>query len=129
MSAQKLEKWDVIEVWCHDLRKPHYKYCVCICPKDEIFFFINSDLPEFRKAREVAVPVARHETNVTTHDSFIDSTQPKQFQDDRVAKAMADPNRYKGPIAPFLRERIVAAAKGHGTLSPAVFSALVYGEK
>jgi hypothetical protein len=123
-----LNKWDIVEVWFHDLAKPHFKYCICICPKKEIFFFINSDPPFARKARDVAISVSSYEVNCLRHESYIDTTHYEHFPDDRVQTALKDDRKHKGPLAPFMRKRIVATVKGHGVLPLGIQALITEGE-
>lgn len=113
-----MEQWDVIRVHCTQIPRPHDKYCISVIPKENGFFFINSEPPRFRKAREVAVEIANHELHCIQHNSFVDTTTVEYLLLEEVTTALAEPDRHFGQMAPFLRQRIVDAVNGHGVLTP-----------
>lgn len=114
-----LSRWDVLRVYRSDLSIPHDKYCICVCPIDKLFLYINSEPPLFRKKREVVVQVARFELTFLRKDSFIDSsTIVDDLPPDSLAEAIADINRSCGSLPPFLVQRIKAAVASHGALMP-----------
>jgi hypothetical protein len=108
--GRPLEKWEILHVWCGDLKRPHHKYCLTMFPQREWFFFINSNPPMFRKARDLAVTISNFEVNcLPNRESFIDVTVVEKFPDDRVQRALADESNRMGSFAPFLQDRVRAA--------------------
>ena len=97
-----LSKWDVLRVYRSDLSVPHDKYCICVCPIDRLFFYINSEPPIFRKKREVVVQVARFELTFLHKDSFIDSTTiVSDLPPLSIEEAITDNSRRCGTLPPF----------------------------
>jgi hypothetical protein len=114
-----LAKWDIIRVWRSDLSCPHDKFCICLCPVNNLFVYINSNPPEFRKKRDAAVEVDNFELNCLSHMSYIDvSSIIDDLPDDELEKAINDSNRCHGPIPPSIRDRIKASVSYHRILSP-----------
>jgi hypothetical protein len=112
-----LLKWHLIRVWFPEFQPKHFKYCICICPERRWFYFINSDPPLYRKARELALAVSRFEVTPLKHDSYIDTTDLVQAPDDgRVKTALADPDCCYGFISPSLKKKIMAAVAAHEAL-------------
>jgi len=114
-----LAKWEMVRVRRPDLRQPHDKYCICIDWQRRWFFYINSEPPAFRKAREVAVMVANFEVHgLTKVESFIDTTQiVDDLPEQQLEEAVADDSRRYGFLAPFVRQRICDALMTHGALT------------
>lgn len=126
MPPYNIRKWEVIRVWFHDLARPHDKFCICICPLKGLFFFVNTDPPVGRKAKEVALILENFEATFLNHTSHIDTTDLKALDfDDRVDTALSDPKRNHGLLAPTVRKKIIAAIRGHGALS-SVFEEIVF---
>jgi hypothetical protein len=113
----KLQKWDILHVWCSDLRPAHYKFCICICPERLWFYFINSELPYSRKAREVAVSISNFELHCIKHESFVDTTALAKLALDEFVKAASSEDGRRGSIPPSLRKRICEAAESHNVLN------------
>lgn len=122
-------KWDVLRIWCAHLRQPHEKYCICIDWPRQWFFYINSEPPAFRRARLVAVEVSNFEIQLPKDPSYIDTTTMVTDIDPAAAdSADNDYARQLGPLLPTVRQRIVAAVRGHGALDPAFAHAVLDGE-
>ena len=128
MNLLTLNKWDVIRVYRSDLRQPHDKFCICICPLRFWFFYVNSEPPSFRKKRQFAIDVANHElTCLTKPVSYIDTTTIiDDLPEAALAAALLPINgHHYGPIAPFLRKKIIETAQRHGVLSPVQLDAVL----
>jgi hypothetical protein len=108
-----MQQWDVVRIHCADLVPPHDKFCICICPENRLFMFINSEPPKFRKARDLAVEIANFEVHFLNHTSYIDTTRLMQFDPAVVDAAWADQGRQMGRIAPAIRARICAGVLAH----------------
>ncbi len=120
-----VDKWDIVRVYRPDLPRPHDKYCICISPTRQWYFYINSDAPQYRRAREVAIEVSNFEISCLTHTSYIDTTYVvTDLPEKQLSEAIRDPKRRHGSISPSLRRRIVATAAAHGVLSPEHAAAL-----
>lgn len=113
----KMQKWDVIRIYCDFLPNPHDKFCICICPATNRFYFINSDPPQFRKTRDLAVSITNFEAYFLNHTSYVDTTNLLTIRTALVNGALSDEERHHGSIAPFLRERIREAAQSHNVLT------------
>jgi hypothetical protein len=113
-----LQKWHIAHVWCAELNPPHHKLCICICPERHWYYFINSDRPYSRKAREVVLEVTSFELHCIQHDSFIDTTVLQKLPPEAVTAAVATENGRRGAVPPFLRRRIVETVDGHKVLPP-----------
>lgn len=111
-----MQKWDVVRIFCPFLPNPHDKYCVCICPIDNRFYFINSEPPQFRRARDLAVSVESYEAHFLNHTSYVDTTNLLRIEAALVHGAWAQEDRRCGSIAPFLQNRIKDAAQSHNVL-------------
>lgn len=81
--------------------------------------FINSDPPQFRKARELAISIESQEALFLGHTSYVDTTLLVHLSEHIVQEALVDPNRNHGFIAPFLRTRIKEGVAWHEVMEPA----------
>src|SRR5437867_1287638 len=116
-KPEELLKWHLLRIWFKECKPQHHKYCICICPKRGLFYFINSDPPFGRKARELALHVSRFEVTPLTRDSFIDTTDLVAIPDDgRIEVALADEKCFYNFISPSLRQKILDAVYGHEAL-------------
>jgi len=91
------------------------------------FFFINSDPPYGRKARQVAVHISNFELQCITHDSYVDTTWLAPIPAEEVGKAMASEEHRRGSVPPFLRTRICEAAQSHNVLTADQRAAVLEG--
>jgi hypothetical protein len=108
----------LIRVWFPETRPKHHKYCICISARRRWFFFINSDPPFARRAREVALAVSSYEVTPLTRESYIDTTVLFELPDDgRIETALKDEKCHYGVISPSLRKRIKEAVKAHDALT------------
>lgn len=121
----KLSKWDIVHVWCADLRPPHNKYCICICPHRHWYLFINSGPPFSRRAKAVVVVVENFELHCIQHTSYVDTTFVQQLPGEAVAIAIANADNRRGSLPPFLRQRIVDAVGLHNVLSQDEIDAII----
>jgi hypothetical protein len=81
--------------------------------------FINSEPPQFRKARALAVSIAAHEAHFLSHESFVDTTKLQtSIPAHLIDAALADPDRNHGLLAPFLQSRIVEGVSYHEVMEP-----------
>lgn len=112
-TALNMQKWDVVRIYCADLIPPHDKFCICICPDNSLFVFVNSEKPAFRKAKDLAVEIANHEMHFIQHTSYVDTTKLMAFDAAVVAAAWGDNDRQMGRVAPFIRDRISAGVLAH----------------
>ncbi|MGR9406265.1 hypothetical protein ACU8MI_06900 [Rhizobium leguminosarum] len=111
-----MQKWDVVRIYCPFLTNPHDKYCICICPVTSRFFFINSDPPQFRKARQVVISIESYEAHFLNHTSYVDTTNLLTIEPALAQGAWAQEDRRCGSIAPFLQDRIKEGANSHNVL-------------
>lgn len=111
-----MRKWDVIRVFCDFLTRPHDKFCICICPEQRWFMWFNSEPPQFRKARQIAVQVSNFEAMFLTHTSYLDTTKLVCLSDDVLAPALADPKRAAGSLPRSIRDRIVVMVESHDVM-------------
>lgn len=112
-----MQKWDVLRIYCDFIPNPHDKFCICICPATNRFYFVNSEPPQFRKARELAVSITNFEAHFLSHTSFVDTTNLLTIRSTLVSGALLDEERHHGSIAPSLRQRIRDAAQSHNVLT------------
>src|ERR1700730_13120446 len=116
--AYALQKWDIVRVFRPDLRQPHDKFCICICPKREWFLYINSDPPKFAKKRRAAVTVASWEVLCLSKTSHIDTASMiDDLPKDQLAIALSDPGRQHGPLTPSVRDKVKMAVNSHGVFT------------
>jgi hypothetical protein len=117
-SSKELLKWHLLRIWFPESRPKHYKYCICICPKRRWFFFIDSEPPFARKAKEIALPVSSYEVTPLTRECYIDTTVLVEVPDDgRIQAALADDKCHYGFISPSLKKRILEAVNAHSALT------------
>lgn len=91
--------------------------------------FVNSERPQFKKAREVAVAISNHEAAFLDHESFIDTTKLQiSIPDDLIDEALSDEDRLHGFLAPSLRRRIVDEVASHEVMEPDQRAAVLEGE-
>ncbi|PBC02523.1 hypothetical protein [Mesorhizobium sp. WSM3860] len=114
-----MQKWEVIRIFCDFLPNPHDKFCICICPQTNLFMFINSDPPQFRKARELAITIDIQEAGFLHHLSYVDTTKLTHIPKQLVQQALGDPARHHGMIAPFLRTRVRDAVSWNDVMEQA----------
>ena len=112
-----LERWHAYHVWCDDLIPKRYKYCLCVCPLNEWFFFISSTPSPGRQQRQFDVAIQNFEAVFLRHTSYLDTSKVITFQDARVAKALASPRDRFGRISPTLQARIVALVQTNPALT------------
>lgn len=111
-------KWSVLRIMRPDIIPPHDKYCISISSTHEWFFYINSNPPPFKKAREFAVEVENFEAHFLSHTSYIDVVQIiRDVPEAQLKEALADPSRQLGQLAPFLIDRIRASVAQTPALS------------
>ncbi len=110
-----LSPGDVILIYCRNLKDPHDKFAVCVCPKRKWFFFINSE-PRKRKP-DAQVEIRTYELASLDHDSWIDTSSIKSFSDAELIPAKRDRNRHKGTLSPAVRLKIKKAVREHNRLS------------
>lgn len=114
-----MQKWEVIRVHCSFLANPHDKFCICICPDNNLFIFINSEPPQFRKARALAVSIENYEATFLSHTSYIDTTKlQSSIPPELVQEALAETDRNHGLLAPSIRQRIIETVESHEVMEP-----------
>ena len=111
-----MQKWDVVRIHCAELAHAHDKYCICICPVTNLFMFVNSDKPMFRKARDLAVEIANFELHFLKRTSYVDTTKLMEFDAAVVALAWSDQSRRLGTVAPAIRARLCAGVLAHNVM-------------
>ena len=105
-------------MWHPDLSRPHDKYCICICPRRHWFFYINSEPPKYRKAREYAVEIDRFQAHFLNRTSYVDTTAlVLGFADGRIAQALEEDRRHYGPLMPALCGTIQNMTQRHSVLT------------
>lgn len=114
-----MQKWEVIRIFCDFLANPHDKFCICICPQTNLFMFINSDPPQFKKAQGLAITISSQEALFLHHLSYVDTTKLVEIPNHLVQQALQDPDRNHGLIAPFLRERVKNGVGWHEVMETA----------
>lgn len=115
-----IQKWHHYKIWYPELREPHYKYVIVLCPSNRIGFFINSEPPSGRKARLVAIEIGNHQMTCLSKQSYIDTTDIKNIpDDDRLSDKYTYPPNGYGLISPSLKRHIRDVVLDHGVLSPA----------
>ena len=117
-----MQKWDVVRVYCDFLPNPHDKFCICICPENYWFMFVNSEPPVFPKSRNLAVSIENFEAHFLRHTSYVDTTTLVPISQALVEGALRDPDRLHGALAPGLRKRIVDAVLNHDVMEPAMWA-------
>lgn len=112
-------KWEVVRVFCKHLAQPHDKFCVTIDAAAGCYFFINSEPPPFRKARDAAVAIENFEAIFLKHTSYIDTMTLEYFSPEEVEAAYGEENRRHGFLIQTVKTRITNAVKAHGVLTEA----------
>lgn len=80
---------------------------------------INSSPPIGRKAQGFALRIESFQATFLTHTSYVDTTRIEVLsEDDRVDKALADPDGHCGPLTPSLRQTMKNLVEEHGSLNP-----------
>ena len=111
-----MQKWGLYRIHHTECQVPHDKYCICICPDNGWFFFINTEPPAARKARELAVLVSADQITPLSHTSYIDTTFLIRMNIDAVEAAAQNPSCDYGQISPTLRAEIVSTVMSHNVL-------------
>jgi hypothetical protein len=112
----QLIKWDILRVFSAESKQPHFKYAICVCPINQWFFYINSDPPLGRKAREYALTIENFQATFLKHTSYVDTTKVLEFNDDRVSVALADSDCYCGSLMPQLRTELIGLVSSHSAI-------------
>lgn len=122
-----LQRWEIVRVWRPDLHQPHDKFCICVDWDQRWFLYINSQPPQFRKAREAAVAVSNFEVAcLTKPESFIDTVAIiEDVPEDQLDAAINDPQRRHGLLIKAVVERLRAAVAAHGALTPSQRAAIL----
>jgi hypothetical protein len=109
----------VLRVFCSQLRTPHTKFCIIIHYDECRFLFINSEPPEFRKARALAVEVGAQEALFLRKISYIDTTKIENLRpiEHEIHKAAKTKEHCLGMILPAVRHRIQAMVESHKNLT------------
>lgn len=110
--------WHVYHVWCADFLPAHHKYCICLCPINHWFYFIDSNPPLGRKAIQFTETIASFEAHFLTKDSYVATSPVKTFPDDRVAVALQNPHNDYGRLVQSVIDRIKVAAALNPSLKP-----------
>lgn len=81
--------------------------------------FINSEKPQFRKAKELCVSIENYEATFLSHTSYVDTTKLQSaIPHELVQEALADNDRNHGLLAPSIRQRIIEAVQSHEVMEP-----------
>lgn len=79
--------------------------------------FINSEPPQFRKARELAISIENYEAIFLSHTSYVDTTKLQtNIPQNLIQAALDDPARKHGFISPTIKQRIIDAVQRHDVL-------------
>src|SRR5580692_5445392 len=99
---EALAKWDVLRVLPPGVG--HSKFAVCICPVRLWFFYINSERPFGRKAKEAAVIIASFQaTFLHKSESFLDVAIVVALTEDVVSAALKDDRNHCGSLPPTIK--------------------------
>jgi hypothetical protein len=110
--------WDVVSIYTQIPRIPHEKHCIVLNAERREVFFINSEPPRARKAREIAVTIANFECHgLYKADSYVDTTDVRVMPADEWDAAVAKPDKNKGQLLSAVKTRCQGAIKGHGQLT------------
>ena len=80
--------------------------------------FINSNPPQFKKAKLLAVEISNFEALFLDHTSYVDTTNLQELSESLVGAALADQNRIHGYLSPTLKNRIVKMVLSHEVMEP-----------
>ena len=110
--------WDVLTIFTHLPRQPHDKHCICVDPRRREVFFINSEPPFARKARQFAITIANFEcAALSKAESYVDTTDVIVIPEEEWNATLRDANRNRGPLLPGVVERIRTAIRRHTQLT------------
>lgn len=118
-----MEKWEVLRIFCDYLPEPHDKFSICICPERNWFFWIDSEPPFGRRAREVVLEVPVYwASHFLRHPSYVDTTKMRRIPNDLALAAWNETNgelypRRHGRIITAFRDAILAAVETHEVLN------------
>lgn len=110
-----LSAGDVILIDCQNLKNPHDKFAICVCPTRKWFFFINSKPNVFTP--EAQVPIRSYELACLDYDSWVDTSKVISFSDSELIPAKRDKRRHKGALSNAVKLRIKKAVRIHGLLA------------
>lgn len=112
-----LLKWNFYRIFCQDLFPPHSKFCLCVCPINQWFLFINENPTISRKAKAFDLVVDNFRLPFLVYkQSYLPTGAIKTFTDNRVQDALQDERNHLGPIPPSLKREIVALIEAHPML-------------
>ena len=104
------------EVFYHHVRiikPPKKKFILCICPKEFLFFFINSDPPPIEV--DAGVKITPEDLNCLEYESYVDTSQIIKLDSHGIGETSS-----RGKIQLPMRKKIVKCARAHGIL-PGIF--------
>lgn len=111
-----LKAGDVVLIHCLSTNPPKDKFCICLCPTNKLFFFINS---KQYWPKDAQIMVQPHELTFLNHDSWIDTSKVINISQSEIRNAVKDKNRHKGSLSNLIRLRIKKMIKTHRHLPEA----------
>lgn len=90
--------------------RPKFKYAICVCNLQNLFFLINSDPRKLTP--EADVLVRPDELPCLDHVSYIDTSKFFKYYPSEINNA-----KEKGTLPDYLKHRIKEAANGHRNLT------------
>lgn len=115
--VNRLSRWHVYHIWCPNLVPKHYKYCLCVCPTREWFFYISSAPSPGRLQQKFDVPIASYQATFLGKDSYLDTSNVITFSDDRVAQTLVNPHDCLGPLLPSLMTVVIPCVRSNPALT------------
>ncbi len=103
-----MESCEVFYHYIRIIKPPKNKFILCVCPKEFLFFFINSNPPIEVSA---GVRITPKDLDCLDHESYVDTSQIIRLDSHGIGDTSS-----KGKISLPLRRKIVKCAKGHGII-------------
>ena len=104
-----MESCEVLYGYIRYIKPPKNKFILCVCPKEFLFFFINSQPPLFEV--DAGVKVTPTELHCLDHISYVDTSNIITLKSHGIGNMSS-----KGKISLPLRRKIVKCAKMHGII-------------
>lgn len=100
----------IIHAYCNFVGD--YKYVICICPKDYLFFLINSEPRRQTPDAQIKIEKGK-DFPFLTHTSYIHTANPIKIYPNEINKAT-----FKGLLPDHIKSEIIKVVNGCRYLSP-----------
>lgn len=106
-----LNPGDILHIYCVFIKPPKYKFVICVCPVDRLFFFINSK-PR-RTTPDAQLMIKKETFSFLTRNSYINTATICTFGEHEIDKA-----EKIGLLPKNIKDKIIDIVRGSRYLAP-----------